>query len=89
MQAEGNRLRVLAKRSCDLAVGDPVELVSYEGCRLPEAHVVHVEPDGQIQQAERDFLSKQKLHPPIKSGEMVSHAYRVTLDRPVSLPRVV
>ncbi|MEO0588645.1 MAG: right-handed parallel beta-helix repeat-containing protein [Planctomycetota bacterium] len=88
-EANGSSLRVLGKRdaSIDLAVGDPVELVAYTGERVPDAVVTAVEPDGNINQAERDFLQSQRMDARMKNNRgLLNDAYRVTLDRSVDLP---
>ncbi len=87
MECRAEQLRVLAKRELNLKPGDPVELITYGGFRLPDARVVATKPEGEIQASEREFLSGQGMHPRIRSGEMVHKAYRVTLDRAVDLPR--
>lgn len=88
--AAGAELRVLGKldREFQLAPGDPVELVTYQGVRLPDATVVSVEPDGEITSDERAFLSDQRMDARLKSTrDMLNQAYRVTLDRRVELTR--
>ncbi|MHC4556586.1 MAG: ankyrin repeat domain-containing protein [Planctomycetota bacterium] len=87
MECRAEQLRVLAKRELNLKPGDPVELITYGGFRLPDARVVAIKPEGEIQASERQFLSRQGMHPRIRSGEMVRKAYRVTLDHTVDLPR--
>ena len=41
--------------------GEPVELFSYEGRRLPDAAVTKIEPDGKINASEREFLHRQGM----------------------------
>lgn len=89
-KAEGAELRVLSKldREFSLAPGDPVELVSYQGVRLPNAVVVSVEPDGEITGDEQAFLANQRMNERLKNTrDMLNRAYRVTLDRSVQLER--
>jgi parallel beta-helix repeat protein len=88
MAAHGNELRVLAKGNMDIQPGDPVELVSYNGQRLPDAKAVAVSRDGLISDDERTFLSHQSLDAGLKSAQgALNQAYNITLDREVSLPR--
>jgi hypothetical protein len=81
-------LRVLAKRTLNIAVGDPVELTAYTGERLPDAQVASVRRDGEATAAERDFVSRQAMDADIKALRhgSLTKAYRVELDRPVELP---
>lgn len=82
---KGTVLRVLAKRQLDIAAGDPVELLAYDGRRLPDAKTVAVERDGKITETERAFLLKQRMNDEIQTKFCVN-AYRLTLDREVDLP---
>ena len=85
--SEGKALRVLAKgHGMNVQPGDPVELVSYTGERLPDAVAVAVTPDGRIREAERAFLLKQHMDRNLKTRGL-GKAFRVTLDRAVDLPR--
>jgi hypothetical protein len=88
MKAGGRVLRVLAKRKLDIRPGDPVELVSYTGARLPDAKAVSVEPDGRFRPEEDAFIRKQHLDANLKTrrNPFFARAYRVTLDREVDLP---
>jgi hypothetical protein len=81
---EGSVLRVLVKD--DIYVpGEPVELLTYSGERLPDAVVTKVEPDGKITDAEREFLSKQQMDAGLRT-QWTPNAYKVTLDRNTDLP---
>ena len=87
MAAQNRELRVLAKNEMNLQPGDPVELVTYEGVRLPDAKVVAVRADGMIRADERDFLSRQKMDAGLKAAKnFLTKAYTVTLDRAEHLP---
>lgn len=84
----GSTIRVLGKRDggIELAVGDPVELVTYTGERLPEATILAIETDGSINDSEKAFLQDQRMHAGLKNTRgMLNDAYRVTLDRPVEM----
>ncbi len=88
MESKGNELRVLAKREMNIVPGDPVELVSFDGLRLPDARVVSVKRIGRSLDEEVAFLGKLRLHEDLKnhSGAALTKAFRITLDRPVQLP---
>ncbi len=83
---QGNTLRVLAKERMNVAAGDPVELLAYDGTRLPDAKAVKVERDGAVDKAEKAFLQKQQMDEEVRA-ECSTKAYKVTLDRAVDLPR--
>ncbi|MHC5055325.1 MAG: right-handed parallel beta-helix repeat-containing protein [Planctomycetota bacterium] len=86
MSARGPVLRVLGKDNrMNIAPGDPVEIASYTGERLPDAVARDVQPDGDIREDERAFLVKQRMHEPFKTK--LRKAFRITLDREVRLPR--
>jgi hypothetical protein len=87
MSAQGRELRVLAKNEMNLHPGDPVELVTYEGVRLPDAKIVAVQPAGAIRDEERAFLSRQQMDAGLKAAKnALTKAYAVTLDRAENLP---
>lgn len=85
MACQGTRLRVLAKGKMNIAPGDPVELMAYDGTRPPDAKAVAVAPDGKISDEERAFLLKQRMDERSRTRENI-RAYTVTLDREVGLP---
>ena len=88
MASEGRELRVLAKGSMNIRLGDPVELVSYDGQRLPDAKAVAVQPNGSVRDDERDFLSRQRMDAGLKAARgALSQAYAISLDREVRVPR--
>ena len=87
MESQGGGLRVLAKGNMNIRPGDPVELVLYNGERLPDAQAVSVEPAGRIREDERAFLARQSMDAGLKSGRGLSRAFTVTLDREVNIPR--
>jgi parallel beta-helix repeat protein len=84
--SEGAKLRVLAKGAMNIRPGDPVELVLYNGQRLPDAKVVAVEAAGTILDQERVFLSRQNMDADLKSGRSLRDACAITLDREADLP---
>jgi len=85
-RCEGAKLRVLAKGRMNIQPHDPVELVLYNGKRLPDAKVVNVESAGTILDEERAFLSRQKMDAGLKSGRNLKSAYTITLDREIDMP---
>ncbi|HXR08283.1 MAG TPA: right-handed parallel beta-helix repeat-containing protein [Candidatus Acidoferrum sp.] len=84
--SEGAKLRVLAKGAMNIRPGDPVELVLYNGQRLPDAKAVAVEAAGTILDEERAFLSRQNMDAGLKSGRSLRNACAITLDREADLP---
>ncbi len=87
MSAGGKTLRVLAKQGMNIRPGDPVELVSYDGTRLPDAQTVTIEPAGTINNAERAFLLDQHMDQGFRTASGgLNKAYTVVLDHPVELP---
>ncbi len=85
---DGKELRVLAKHGMNIEVGDPVELLTYLGERLPDAQVVKIVPDDSINDAEKEFLSSQSMNNDLKTNRnrSLTRAFRITLDREVELP---
>ena len=87
MSSQGKDLRVVAKHHLNIQPGDPVELVMYDGRRLPDAKAVSVQPAGSIRDEEQAFLAKQHLDPRLKTAHNALHqAYTITLDRAVEIP---
>ena len=87
MSAHGKELRVLAKEVMNIEPGDPVELVSYEGQRLPAANVTAVSTNGLINEAERAFLFRQSMDAGLKAAQRaLTKAYIIILDHEVNLP---
>ncbi len=84
-RCEGAKLRVLAKGHMNIQPGDPVELVLYDGQRLPDAKVLSVQPAGAILDDERAFLSRQDMEADLKSGRILRDPYTITLDREVTM----
>jgi parallel beta-helix repeat protein len=86
MGSEGKNLRVLAKHDMNIKPGDPVELVTYDGRRLPDGKVAAITPSGDARDADREFISKQRMDAGLKSGRgPLAKAYTVTLDREVEI----
>jgi hypothetical protein len=88
MASHKNSVRILVTRDINLKVGDPVELVSYTGTRLPDAKVVAIGPDGTVNAEESKFLLAQQMNQQTKESmsKPETKALSITLDREVSLP---
>jgi parallel beta-helix repeat protein len=85
--SQGRELRVLAKHSMNIQPGDPVELVTYEGRRLPDARAVSIQPAGSIRDAERAFLLRQRMNESLRTAKgALTRAFTITLDREVNIP---
>jgi alpha-L-fucosidase len=89
MAAHGRELRVLAKHDMNIRPGDPVELVAYDGRRLPDASVVSIQSAGTILDEERAFLARQRMNESLRtaSGGSLNKAYTIVLDREVEIAR--
>ena len=87
MGSQGQELRVLAKHDLNIQPGDPVELVTYDGRRLPDAKAIAIQPDGSIRAEERDFLLKQRMNESLRTAKgALNKAFTITLDRAVNIP---
>ena len=86
MASEGATLRVLAKHKLDIQIGDPLEVVAYDGQRLPDAKALAIKKIGTLTDDERQFLSTQRMHRPFREGS-IKDIYEVVIDRPVALER--
>lgn len=83
-QADGTRLRVLAKKEMDIQPGDPVELITIDGRRLPDAVVVGVTAEGPVTDDERKHIKTTRLLPRVQA--FLQEAFIIELDRSVDLP---
>lgn len=81
---EGRNWRVLTPRFFHLKPGDPVELVTPEGKRLPDAEAVSAERAGDITASDKEFFNTLNLNPKVKDS--FRSAYSIELDREVDLP---
>jgi hypothetical protein len=85
--SQGNELRVLAKHDMNIQPGDAVELVTYDGRRLPDGRALAVQPAGAIREEERAFLLKQRMDESLRTARgALTRAFTITLDREVSIP---
>lgn len=82
-RAKGSQLRILAQKIVRLAPGDPVELVTASGLRLPDAVVVSVKPRGEASAKEQRFAQSLNLNKRLKSR--LRNAFIVELDRDVDM----
>lgn len=84
----GNVLRVLSKvHGLNIQTGDPLEILDYEGRRLPNVVAIDVsDVVDTISDAERDFVSQQRLHAGFKAD--MTEIHYITIDRSLNgLPR--
>ncbi len=87
--SDGPRLRVIGKRgrSTNMKAGDPVELVSYSGVRLPDAKVLAIESGEPPTENEKAFIRKQRFFPPTRDRMLAAkQTVTIVLDRAVDLP---
>ncbi len=85
MASNGTKLRVLAKHDLNIVPGDPLEIVTYAGVRLPEGKAVSINKIGEISIDELTFLSRQRMNDYFKGGGS-RQIYEVEIDRPIDLP---
>lgn len=85
MDCHGPQLRVLEVHP--IAVGESVEMLTYQGVRLPDARVIAIEPDGKINQQEHAFMARQHMNAMFLKPSWNPDAFIVTLDRSVDLPQ--
>lgn len=85
MGTTGSTLRVLAKGALNIQPGDPLEVVTYEGVRLPDAEALSTKEIGKATAEELAFLAKQRLHAPFKQGK-IDRIYEVVVNRDMHLP---
>ena len=86
MASEGAKLRVLSKGGFNITSGDPLEIVTYHGRRLPDAKAVSAQKIERLSDEELEFLSRQQMDAGLKQGAS-RDIYEVVVDRPVELPR--
>ena len=84
----GNLLTVVGKagHKTDILIGDMVELVSYDGIRLPDATVRSVKKGRSLNTEEKKFLSAQKFLGESQKTKDAPNVYLIEVDRPVDLP---
>jgi hypothetical protein len=84
MACDGPKLRVLSKGRMNIEPGDPLEVVAYNGQRLPDAKAVSVVRSGNITDEEQAFMSRQRMHKPFTEGSL-RRIYDIVIDRAVEL----
>lgn len=86
-RAEGKRLRIIAKQSMDIRVGDAVDLTEPGGAVLPTARVVSIRGAGPLNATDRLLVASLRLHPALKAHQSgrLSTVYEVELTRAMSL----
>ena len=82
---EGRKWRLLGPGRFHLSPGDPVELVSPDGLRLPDAVAISAKPVGDVSEADKTYFSSLKLNAKVKAA--LRTVYSIELDREVELPR--
>jgi hypothetical protein len=86
--SEGNSLRVFSQADMNIAPGDTVELLTFDGVRLPDSKVIACVPDvpSRITGEETEFLRNLNCRPYF-SKHWNPDVYKITLDRKVELQR--
>jgi hypothetical protein len=87
--SEGNTVRLITKNKPDLDAGDPLELTTYTGERLPGATVAEApQKAGTTTPEESAFFGKQHMNASNRAFLSVQGApvWSVVLDRPANLP---
>lgn len=87
-ETNGNLLTVVGKvgRKPNIQMGDLVELVSYDGTRLPDATVKSMKVGRALNDAEKKFLSTQKFLKESKKTKDAPNVYIIEVDQKVDLP---
>lgn len=83
-----NIITVVGKsgKTPDIKVGDPVELVSYDGSRLKDATVLSIKKGRDLNAEEKKFLGTQKFLAESGKTKDAPNVYLVEIDRPIYLP---
>lgn len=87
-ETNGNKLTVVGKVGFtpDIQVGDAVELVSYDGTRMPDAIVKSIKADRVLTLEERMFLANQKFLRESDRTKDAANVFIIEIDHPVELP---
>lgn len=81
---EGRTWRVLGPRNFHLKSGDPVELVTPDGQRLPDAVASAASRVGEVSARDKTFFAPLNLNAKAKAA--LTTVYSIELDREVELP---
>jgi hypothetical protein len=87
-ETKGNLLTVVGKAGArpDIVVGDSVELVSYDGTRLPDARVTSIKAGRPLNMDEVVFLNIQKFLQESGKTKNASNVFIIEIDKAVDLP---
>ncbi len=87
-ESNGNNLTVVGKVGFtpDIQVGDSVELVSYDGTRMPNAFVKSIKADRVLTMEERMFLASQKFLRESDKTKDAANVFIIEIDHSVALP---
>lgn len=85
MDSTGDTLRVVARRKMNIQAGDPLEILHYDGSRLPKIKALSIKASKPITAEEKAFLQKQPISARFK--ESMKHAYTLTLAQPLDIPK--
>ncbi len=86
MKSDGTKLRVLAKHNMNITPGDPLEVVTYAGLRLPDAKALSIQKSIPIEPDELSFLEKQRMNEFFVNGGS-RDMFDIQIDREIHLPR--
>jgi hypothetical protein len=87
-ETNGNLITVIGKGGIkpNILPGDPVELVSYDGTRLPDAIVRSIKAGRVLNAEEKRFLCTQNFLAESGRTKDAANVYMVEIDRSVDLP---
>jgi hypothetical protein len=87
-ETKGNVLTVVGKagQKPDIQVGDPVELVSYDGTRYPDAVVKSIKKGRALLENEISFLSSQKFLAESGRSKDAANVFLIEINTEVDLP---
>jgi hypothetical protein len=87
-ETNGNLLTVVGKAggTPDIQVGDAVELVAYDGTRMPDAKVKSIKAGRVLTVEERMFLATQKFLRESEKTKDAPNVFTVEVDKSIELP---
>ena len=86
--SSGNKVRTFLHRPLNIDVGSMVEMVAFDGTRLPDARVIAIEKGGKVTDEERKFIKAQRMDQG-QQGRLAAAGTAtalLVLDREVTLP---